>query len=290
MRNSGNISWPHPVLGNSDDIEGSFQVKITGSITDQVLSLKSEDLEIDNDYFKSLIDGEKAVVLFKISCNSTLYTSQFEGELENSIDCTLISNILNIDVLIVAKENIDDYSDDSFHEDTLLGINKGVFKIRKGTIIGAAGSISFPLNNEFRQGIAGIIEFQENDADEPISIDADGSKIVVKYPDSPNSQNMITTFTTGRKQFINTFINLFIIPALSEAFRILIVAKTNNEYDDKVDECDWARVIDENIIDPISTSDNPFELAQEFLRLMSEKKSGIAEEVPVFKAFNEIYK
>ena len=289
MRNSGNISWPHPVLGNSDDINGSFQVKITGSIKDQVLSLKSEDLEIDNQYFQSLIIEKKAVVLFKISCNSTLYSVQFENQLESIIDCSLISNILYIDVLIVAKENIDDYSDKSFHEDTLLGQNKGVFKVIKGAIIGSAGRIPFPLNNEYRKGIAGIIEFQENDSFEPISIDADGPKIVVKYPDSPGSPNMITTFTTGRKQYVNTFLNLFIIPALTEAFRILIEAKSDNTYDLKIDECDWARVIDESMNDPISPSDNPFELAQIFLKEMTEKKSGEVEEIPIYKAFNEIY-
>jgi len=289
MRNSGNISWPHPVLGNSDDIEGSFQVKITGSIKDHVLSLKSEAIEIDNDYFKSLIDDEKAIVLFKLSCSSTLYTDQFENKLDTLIDCSLISNILNIDVLIVAKENMDDYADQSFHEDTLLGNNNGVFKIRKGTIIGDAGSVSFRLNNEFRKGIAGIIRFQENDPFLPINIDVDGQQIIIKYPHSPDSQNMITTFTQGRKQYLNTFLNLFIIPALSEAFRTLIESKNDTTYDSKVEELDWARFIDENMVDPITAADNPFEEAQKFLKEMTEKKSGIAEDIPIFKAFNEIY-
>ena len=289
MRNSGNISWPHPVLGNSDDIVGSFQVKITGSVKDHVLSLKSEAIEIDNDYFKSLIDDEKAIVLFKLSCSSTLYTDQFENKLDTLIDCSLISNILNIDVLIVAKENMDDYADQSFHEDTLLGNNNGVFKIRKGSIIGDAGSVSFRLNNEFRRGFAGIIRFQANDPFLPINIDVDGQQIIIKYPHSPDSQNMITTFTQGRKQYINTFLNLFIIPALSEAFRTLIESKNDTTYDSKVEELDWARFIDENMVDPISAADNPFEEAQKFLKEMTEKKSGIAEDIPIFKAFNEIY-
>jgi hypothetical protein len=289
MRNLGNISWPHPVLGNSDDIEGSFHVKISGTIKDQVISLKSENIEINNDYFKSLIDDDKAAILFKLTCSSTLYSDQFENNLDTTINCSLISNRLNIDVLIVAKEDIDNYSDDSFHEDTRLGNNLGVFKVFKGSIIGDAGSISFPLNNEYRKGIAGIIEFQEADSDEPISIDADGSKIIVKYPDSPNRQNMITTFTTGRKEYINTFLNLFVLPALSEAFRILIESRVNNSYDTVVDECDWARVIDENMSDPISITDNPFELAQLFLKQMTERKTGLTDDIPIYKAFNEIY-
>ena len=41
--------------------------------------------------------------------------------------------------------------------------------------------------------------------------------------------------------------------------------------------------------DPISAADNPFEEAQKFLKEMTEKKSGIAEDIPIFKAFNEIY-
>jgi hypothetical protein len=140
-----------------------------------------------------------------------------------------------------------------------------------------------------KKGLSGIIEFQEGESDNPISIDVDGPKIIITYPNSSNNQNMVTTFTTGRKKYVNIFLNMFLIPALSEAFQLLIESLADNTYDEKVDHCDWARIIDENMLDPIDKNDSPYELAQLFLRDMTQKKSGVNEPIPVFSAFNEIY-
>lgn len=289
MRKSDNISWPHPVLGNMDDIKGSFEVKISGTIKDQVLNLKTEETTIDNEYFENLIKDGKATVLYKLSCNSTLFMKVFESKLEQAIECRLLSNKLTIDVLIVAKEDINDYSHDSFHEDTKLGVNKGVFSVKKGTVIGDAGVVLIPLTNEFRKGISGIIEFQEGGPEEPMSVDADGPKLIIRFPSSSDSQNMVTTFTSGTKQYKSVFMNLFIIPALSEAFRVLIESKRENTYDEKIEELEWARLISENMNDDINIYDNPYELAQEFLLEMTEKATGVADRVPVVNAFNELF-
>jgi hypothetical protein len=289
MRKSDNISWPHPVLGNMDDVEGSFEVKISGAIKDQILNLKTKETIIDNEYFESLINDGKATIMYKLSCNSTLFMKVIETKLEHAIECSLLSNKLTIDVLIIAKEDINDYSDDSFHEDTKLGENKGVFRVKKGTVLGDAGALSIPLTNEYRKGISGIIEFQEGDPEEPMSIDADGPKIIIRFPSSPGSQNMVTTFTSGRKQYKSVFMNLFIIPALTEAFRVLIESKRENTYDEKIEELEWARIISDNLREEVNIHDSPYELAQEFLQEMTEKATGVSDRVPVVNAFNELY-
>jgi len=289
MRNSDNISLPHPVLGNSNDITGFFSVDLSCSIKNQKLKLKAEKVNINNEYFNKLIDDKKAAIVYKISCNSTLYMKQIQGDLDEEIECSLLSNKLVVDMLIIAIENIDEYSDVSFHEDTALGKNKGVFKVKKGAVIGVAGIVTIPLTDEYKKGLSGIIEFQEGEPDSPIAIDADGSKIIITYPYSPNNQNMVTTFTSGRKKYVNIFLNLFLIPALSEAFRFLIESIDDNTYDEKVEQCDWARIIDENMLDSIDKNDSPYELAQLFLRDMTKRKTGASEPMPVFSAFNEIY-
>jgi hypothetical protein len=289
MRNSDSISLPHPVLGISNDIEGSFSVELSCSIKDSVLNIVEDKLEIENDYFNKLIKENKAVVVYKITCNSTLYMKQVEGVLNETISCSLLSNLIDVDLLIIAKEDIPKFSDSSFHEDTKLGKNKGVFNVSKGAVIGDAGTTRIPLSFDYKKGLSGMIEFEEADPNDPISIDPEGSKIVVKFPCSPKSQNMVTTFTSGRKQYVNVFLNLFLIPALTEAFRFLIESKRENTYDDKVAEYDWARIIDENMNDPISEGESPFELAQLFLKEMTEKSTGTNGVIPVFNAFNEIY-
>ena len=289
MRNSDNISLPHPVLGNSNDIKGSFSIELSCSIKDSILNITQENLEVKNDYFKELLKNEKAIIVYKLVCNSTLFMKQIHGELNEAISCDLISNVIHIDALIIANEDILDYCDHSFHEDTKLGKNKGVFKVLKGAVIGDAGRTQIPLTAEYKKGLSGMIEFEESDSEKPISIDVEGAKIVIKFPHNPQNQNMVTAFTQGRKQYLNVFMNLFLIPALTEAFNYLIDSKRDNLYDEKVDDYDWARIIDANMNDPFDIGESSYELAQTFLKEMIEKSTGETSVVPVFKAFNEIF-
>ncbi len=289
MMKNGNLSWPHPVLGNSNDIEGEFSVTITCKIENDIIRLHSEQIEISNAYFKQLLNDQEAVVIFKLTCNSTLFMMQVEGALDLDLKCSQVSKKINIDVVIVAKKDIENYFDNTFHDDTKLGVNKGVFKILSGTVIGTAGSISIPLNEEFRTGISGIIEFQEVPFDEPISIDVENPKILIKYPDDSTSQNIVTTFTRGKKQYVYVFFNLFLIPAFTEAFQYLIDSQKDGTYDEIVDKWDWSKFINDNLMDPIATSDNAYELSQIFLQDVFEKNTGNAEPVPIYKAFNEIF-
>jgi hypothetical protein len=215
---------------------------------------------------------------------------QHEDVLDVQVDCALVSKKIDVDIYIIAKKDIKDYTDTSFHADTKLGENKGVFIIESGTIIGDAGYVAINLDDEYRKGISGIIEFEELSSDLPLSIDVEGTKILIKYPNDPSTQNIVTTFTSGKKQFVNVFFNLFIIPAFTEAFNRLIKAQDDGNYDELVEEWDWARFIDENISDKISASDNSLERAQIFLQEVIEKSTGQAEPLPIYKAFNEIFK
>jgi hypothetical protein len=289
MRNSKNISLPHPVLGIADDIKGSFEVILSCAIDDKSLILKSESIVINNNYFNTLLEEQKAKIIFKVVCNSTLFMKFIPNVLDLSLDRELFSKSLEIDILIVANEDINDYSDESFHEDTKLGLNRGIYKVASGSIIADAGTSSVNLDFEYRTGLSGIIEFEPGDPEYPISIDPDNQKIIIRYPNNPNNADMITMFTRGNKKYINVFMNLFIIPALTDSFNFLIQAKADNSYDEKISNLTWAKVIDENLEDEIASNDKGFELAQDFLEKMTEKKSGIAQQLPIYSAYNELF-
>jgi hypothetical protein len=290
MNSSRNISWPHPVLGNSDDIDGAFKVDISCKIESEKLYVKSESIEVSNEYFQKLIHEGNAAFIFKMTCNSTLWMRQFKGKLDEAIDCSLLSKRVDIEILIVAMQDIGNYGHSSFHEDTKLGENRGIFNVESGSVIGDAGSISINLDEEFRRGLSGIIQFEEVSSEEPISIDVEDTKILVKYPNDPSSQNIITTFTSGKRQFVNVFLNLFIVPAFTEAFSYLIEAQREGKYEEIIDSWDWARFIHENISAPISGQQNALELAQLFLQEVIQRNSGQSEPIPIYRAFNEIFK
>jgi len=206
-----NISYPHPVLGNSDDIEGSLSINIDGEIKDNELSIIQKDLTLDNEYFEKLIEDKKAQIIHKITCSSTLFSKIILGELKDSIDCNKISKQVKVETKIIALDNIDKYTDDSFNDDSKLGANKGVFKVIKGQIIGVCGSFLIDLDDEFRKGVSSVIDFEPNNINEPISIDPDGNKITISYPhdkDNPNSHDIVTTFSKsgGKKSSVFEFI------------------------------------------------------------------------------------
>ena len=97
-----NISYPHPVLGNSDDIEGSLSINIDGEIKDNELSIIQKDLTLDNEYFEKLIEDKKAQIIHKITCSSTLFSKIILGELKDSIDCNKISKQVKVETKIIA--------------------------------------------------------------------------------------------------------------------------------------------------------------------------------------------
>ena len=176
----------------------------------------------------------------------------------------------------------------SFNPDSALGANKGVFKIAKGAIVGIAGSYKIELNSAYVNGLVGIINFNPTSIDQPISIDtSDNSVIIVNYPKKDDDADMVNFLSQKSSKFKNTFFNLFLIPALTNAFKELIVADKENKLEEFTESYQWASIID-SLADEWYNDEDPYELAQKFLKKVTEDKLKIAQAMPIVGAFNEL--
>ena len=53
-----NISYPYPILDNSDDIEGDFDINAVISNNENSLIINTENTLISNEYFRQLLDNQ----------------------------------------------------------------------------------------------------------------------------------------------------------------------------------------------------------------------------------------
>ena len=288
MKNKKGISLPHPVIGLGDDVDGEFNIGLQIVVKNQEFIIDEISVDINNDYFKSLFANKIITTAYKILCSSTLYSNTITGKINLKIPSAELSNTVLIECFLIANENIEKYTDVSFNPDSALGANKGVFKIAKGAIVGIAGSYKIELNSAYVNGLVGIINFNPTSIDQPISIDtSDNSVIIVNYPKKDDDADMVNLLSQKSSKFKNTFFNLFLIPALTNAFKELIIADKENRFDDFIESYQWASIINSQS-DDWHNDDDPYELAQLFLKKVVEDKSKIAQAIPIVSAFNEL--
>jgi hypothetical protein len=287
MSKNNGVSLPHPVLGNGNDVEGSFSVNIIPALEDGKLKLIQDgDVLFTNDYFKSLSDSGKINTSFKIISQGTLYANVINGFLNETIDCSQLSWKIEIETYLVAIKKIDDYGDPTFNEDFMVGDPNRKFEVEEGMIVGFGGSISVIFDTVYLNSVSGIIEFSAVSEDQPVSFDTDGPKIIIKYPKKEGENDIVTVLSQKTSRFKETFLNIFILPALSAAYDALKKAENESVLNEFIDQHTWAYVID--TLGPEWDGQESFILAQRFLQSMIQRKRGTPAQVPVINSFEEL--
>lgn len=231
MSKKTGISFPHPVIGNGDDVEGLFVVNLIAELVGDDLKLAQDgDVEITNSYFKELMESKIIVPAFKILSPGTLFADVHTGELNTVIKCSVLSWKVEIETFLIAADNIDDYSDTSFHEDFFLGKPDRKFKVEKGMIVGFGTSKHVFFDPVYLNSLSGIITFNPVATHKPVSFDTQGDKIVINYPKEEGKIDMVSMLSQKTSKFKDTFLNLFILPALSASYDSLKKAEDEGVY------------------------------------------------------------
>jgi hypothetical protein len=293
MSKKTGISFPHPVIGNGDDVEGLFVVNLIAELVGDDLKLAQDgDVEITNSYFKELMESKIIVPAFKILSPGTLFADVHTGELNTVIKCSVLSWKVEIETFLIAADNIDDYSDTSFHEDFFLGKPDRKFKVEKGMIVGFGTSKHVFFDPVYLNSLSGIITFNPVATHKPVSFDTQGDKIVINYPKEEGKIDMVSMLSQKTSKFKDTFLNLFILPALSASYDSLKKAEDEGVYSAFIEEHTWAAVID--TLGPAWGNEDSFVLAQQFLqKMISRKQSSSPSQtvpVPVVSSFRELQK
>ncbi len=180
-----NISYPHPVLGNGDDVQGTFDPYYTRASGRDVIALRF-DFKLKNKTLEKLIKEKKAVYTVEAECSSTFYRTSFatsEREAVFEIKADKVRDEVSLGFFIRATESIKKYVVEGCHDDY-----KGfTSEISSGDVLAVAGYSEFVVEKDFdplKPSISSFIAIKQGQHERGIAlIDYDDpDKIVIKLP------------------------------------------------------------------------------------------------------------
>lgn len=213
-----NFSFPHPVLGLGNDIEGDFNctLKLSRNESDRTLRFHSINYELTNSYIENLLNDEMAGLLFKVYCSSTYKTWTFFNPGESfEINENDLVNKVEIEVLIISMKKIDDFYDDTFSEQ----FDQTTFSLRPKEVIAVSGKSTLKIEKvDEKLGLGNIFSFKQVEFNKPVEFSYTQDKIFIMCPVDENGSyppNALFKMTPW------TAYSLFIVPALEGAFRFI---------------------------------------------------------------------
>lgn len=210
-------SFPHPVLGNDDDLTGAFEINIdVKRRKDRKIILENVEFTITNEFILDLIHEGKAKVLIKLYCSSTFSTWTFEAPFPIiEIDENELINRLDVQVFIVAKSTIDNFRDPTFNPQ----YGEEIFSVDEGEIIGISGKAFIPIDktNE-KLDLGNIFKFFHHEKEKPIFFEFHHDKIFIHYPITKKGEHPPKALFEKKPW---TGFNIFIIPALADGLRYI---------------------------------------------------------------------
>lgn len=227
-------SFPHPVLGNADDIQGELNISLdVQRRADRKIVFENATVEITNPYLKELVEANKALCTLRIYCSSTLRTWVFPMPQQIEINEDDLINKAELQILIVASEAIGNFRDASFHPQYA----NSNFSINRNDVIGISGKVTVTIPKvDEKLGLGNIFKFYPNDTSVPIRIEPNHDKIYIYYPVTAKNEHPPNVLFS-RKPW--TAFSIYIVPALAEALRYIEVKPG------EADGWEWYTVIDD---------------------------------------------
>lgn len=281
MSVKNNYSYPHPVLGVSDDFKnGEFKLQPNLIVQDDLLVLDVGEIEISNVYLKKLFESKKITTLLKLICPTTFYSEIIIGNQPKKIKISNLANEILIESFLIVIEDSLPYEHDSFNDDYKT-FGTGKFTLKKNDIVGVGGDLSVNLNETYTKGLKSLFTFNAT-LNSFLEFDYDDHNITIYYPydkniDGPNYLNIL-------KSKPKTFLFLFVIPALSDVYQKMIIKAKEGDIDDHIANNKPADIL--NKFSPDWQTNSPYASAQIFLGRVLEEAGGDSTVKKIHKEFN----
>jgi hypothetical protein len=265
---SSTASFPHPVLGNVDDMSGSFGVKAKVSIGATIQISGSYDLQ-NADLSKLVKDGD-AIRVLRCTCFRTLFRKSYvfpKRDFEFHLRKEDVFGEVKLEPIIVAKNSIPNYSPSTMNSD----YGKAKFDLAVGQVLAAGRIWRFEPETEYdplRHIGASLIKIKPGSpADQPYEVDYEADRILIRISDAawPNYQ--------GIKNRVPMVIILgLVVPVLAEAIHKLGLTGSKDE----LGHYKWfqrlSRILAQRGIS--LPSSEPLQAAQQLLKCPLEKAMG----------------
>ncbi|WP_028467964.1 hypothetical protein [Neptunomonas japonica] len=251
------MSYPHPVLGNGDDISSGEELilpTITCNIFDEAISLQITELEAKHEQIDALIKSGDAAWLIRVNCPRTYYREAFistDVHWEHKFDGPDFIGKVVIEISVVALKPVEGYAPEGMHSD----YEGATFNINSGELIAIAPSYSFLAEKDFdalKAPVASLVKIVEGENDiGPFECSYDDDLIIVTLSKIDWSE-----YAAIRDRVSTTLHTSIVLPVLVGALYYLEEHGTGSTWTDRLEE----------IVNRLDLSlDNPLMSAQEIL-------------------------
>lgn len=235
-------SYPHPVLGNRDDVPGAaFQATLEMSADKQYIYI-TVDINCSCNTINTLLNGGRAAYVLHVECSNTLFRRAYEFRERHhriSIGADYLNDAVEVNVFVVATESIVQYTLTEAHPDYA----DAVFDIQRGDILAVGEGQVFHVESRFDSlsRIGSIMQINESpkDGDIPMEPDFNGDKIVIFLSKTDFADYKMLKLHEGVRGPLTTTI---VLPVLVEAIHIL-----KEESDGINDTRRWIRALQRRI-------------------------------------------
>ena len=257
-------SYPHPVLGNRDDLPNAeFQTTLEMS-TDQQAVYVTAQVACTSELLNDLINENKAVFILHVECSNTLFRSVYEFrdlQYRVSIPTNDLNDTVEVNVFALASQPIPDYRPPEAHPDYAAA----VFAVQRGDILAIGEGQVFHVESSFdsftRIGSIMQISESQSDGDVPMESSFEGNKIVIFLSKEDFRAYKRLKSHKGLRDPLTTTI---VLPVLIEALHVL-----KEEQPGGIEaNWRWMRALTRRIESlDLSTEIQPLQLAQMLLEL-----------------------
>ena len=177
------ISYPFPVLGNGDDIEGAFSanLEVTSGKLEVVLSVTSARVEHTD--IEAHVENGRARMMMTVECARTYFRTTIpvaSGGTRHRIPAMQLEGKVAVNFQITAAREIPEFSPAGLHPDYA----DMKFTMRPGDVMAIGDRYSFTVDREFdplRAPVSSIIRLCRADRQSgPFVVELDSDKIEIR--------------------------------------------------------------------------------------------------------------
>lgn len=174
-------SYPHPVLGNEDDLGGLFKVDFRYELSKEEVVL-NPSFNLKNIAIEDLIRKGKASFVVEVECRGTFFRTSFATRKQAErfiIPAKFVRERVTVGFFICANEDIRGYRPSQCHPD----YDGAIFDLDQGDVLALGGYCSFVAEKSFdplRPPVSSFMSIMEGPHHEgPMEIDYDREKITI---------------------------------------------------------------------------------------------------------------
>jgi hypothetical protein len=231
------FSYPHPVLGLNDDVEGIASVEVeideSADINNYTLNIK---YTLENPDLDGLIQADKCEFLCELNCTSTLFrraekTSGFVQTIKVSKD--FVRETVELQFVLVTKQPFN-YKNSKAHPE----LQEYIFDLDEGDVLAYLGDTDFFAGIAYKKltAVSSFMEIKEGKNEKGFfNIILDEPKIVLEL--SKDDYVLYSNRKIANSKNAEIFHASLVFPALVYALNQLI---TNQE---EYNEQAWAKII-----------------------------------------------